>query len=225
MVYRYVRVFDGVQRQQAKWFVYSVVVSLCLLFLGTTPPGMIPTNSPFLLLSPIIILFSQSAIFYFGLGIAILRYRLYEIDRIINRTLVYSLLTIILLAIYLGLIFALQFLLQGVLLIRITMLPSSSQRSPFMPASFQPLRHRIQRIIDRRFYRSKYDAAKIIANFSATLRQEVELNTLSEQLVAIVQETMQPAHVSLWLRPTELTRKSSAARSRTDASPEGDQKA
>jgi hypothetical protein len=74
-------------------------------------------------------------------------------------------------------------------------------------AVFQPLHRRLQKMIDRRFYRSKYDAARIIANFSATLRNEVDLNQLREQLVAVVQETMQPAHVSLWLRPPEPARK------------------
>ena len=77
---------------------------------------------------------------------------------------------------------------------------------------FQPLRYRIQRIIDKRFYRSKYDAAKIIANFSSTLRDEVDLDTLTEDLVAVVQETMQPAHVSLWLRKAEQRRQPDADR-------------
>jgi hypothetical protein len=212
IVYRYIRVFDTNQRQQAKWFVYAVVISLCLLFIGTASPGAVPANSPILLLSPIIILFS-SAIFYVGLGFAILRYRLYEIDRIINRTLVYSILTIILLAIYLGLIFALQYLLQG--LVNQNSEVSIVISTLAIAALFQPLRHRIQRVIDRRFYRSKYDATKVIADFSSTLREEVDLNTLSERLVTVVQETMQPAHVSLWLRPNENAKKSSVVWSGT----------
>ena len=221
MVYRYVRVFDTIQRQQAKWFVYAAAIFFCLLFIGTVPPGVFPTDSPFLLLFPIILLFS-SAILYLGLGFAILRYRLYEIDRIINRTLVYGILTIILLVIYLGLIFALQYLLQG--LVNQNSDISIVISTLAIAALFQPLRHRIQRVIDRRFYRSKYDAAKIIANFSSTLREEVDLNTLSGHLIAIVQETMQPAHVSLWLRSTENAKKSSAAWSGTPSSTDDDQK-
>jgi hypothetical protein len=100
--------------------------------------------------------------------------------------------------VYLGLIFALQYLLRGIINQNNDVAIVVSTLT--IAALFQPLRHRIQRIIDRRFYRSKYDAAKIIATFSVTLRNEVDLNTLSEQLVEVVQETMQPAHVSLWLR-------------------------
>jgi hypothetical protein len=130
-----------------------------------------------------------------------LRYRLWEIDVLINRTLVYGSLTVILTAIYVGLVIGLQALLRGII---------SQDNSVAIVLStvaiyvmFQPLRRRIQRIIDRRFYRSKYDAAKIVAAFSTTLRQEVDLDQLREQLLAVVQQSMQPTHVSLWLRPPE----------------------
>jgi hypothetical protein len=135
------------------------------------------------------------------LAIAVLRARLWDIDTIINKALVYSLLTGILAVIYLGLIFALQFLLRGIINQNndVAIVVSTL----IIAALFHPLRRRIQRIIDRRFYRSKYDAAKIIANFSSTLRDEVDLATLSEHLVSVVRESMQPAHVSLWLRKPE----------------------
>ena len=117
---------------------------------------------------------------------------------IINRTLVYGSLTTLLGLLYFALIFGLQFLFQGfvgknndVAIVISTLV---------IAALFQPLRRRLQKIVDRQFYRSKYDAAKIIESFSATLRNEVDLNQLSEHLVGVVQETMQPAHVSLWLR-------------------------
>jgi hypothetical protein len=156
------------------------------------------------LLFPTITLFS-SALFYLGLGFAILRYRLWDIDAIINRTLVYGSLTALLALVYFGLIIGLQSLLHGII---------SQDNSVAIVIStliiyalFQPLRHRIQQIIDRRFYRRKYDAARTLAAFSLTLRNEVDLATLSEHLVAVVEETMQPAHVSLWLPQHEQRRK------------------
>ena len=138
-------------------------------------------------------------------GVAILRNRLWDIDIIINRTLVYGTLTAIIVLVYFGLIFALQFLLRGIINQNNDVAIVVSTLA--IAALFQPLRHRLQRFIDRRFYRSKYDAAKTLEAFSATLRNEVDLNQLREELVAIVQETMQPSHVSLWLRKSDNERK------------------
>jgi hypothetical protein len=112
---------------------------------------------------------------------------------------VYASLTALLALIYFGLIFGLQFLFQGVVHQNNNVAIVVS--TLIIAALFQPLRHRIQAIIDRRFYRRKYDAARTLAAFSATLRSEVELHQLHEHLLAVVEETMQPAHVSLWLRP------------------------
>ena len=204
MVYRYVRVFDAVQRQQTKWFVYAVAVGLSLGVIVAALPALMPVDSPFQLLSatsgPLALVFIP-----LGLGIAILRYRLWDIDVIINRTLVYGSLTALLALLYVGLILGLQALFQGVFKQNndVAIVVSTL----IIAALFQPLRHGIQRIIDRRFYRRKYDAVRTLASFSATLHNEVDLATLSEQLVAIVEETMQPAHISLWLRKDEQRRK------------------
>ena len=140
-----------------------------------------------------------------SIGFSISRYRLYDIDVLINRTLVYGTLTVLLALVYFGLIFVLQYLLRGIISQNNDVAIVVSTLA--IAALFQPLRHRIQVIIDRRFYRRKYDAAKIVEAFSATLRSEVDLATLHEHLVAVVQETMQPTHISLWLRMDEQGRK------------------
>ena len=201
-VYRYVRVYDSVQRQQTKWFVFgtSIVVSLFLIYglLGTVAPTS-PWNQlftgPFWLL--------VWAILLLCVAIPILRYRLWDIDVIINRTLVYGSLTALLALVYVSLVIGLGSLVR-LFTGQISQSPVVIVASTLVIAAlFQPLRHRLQRFIDRRFYRRKYDAAKTLEAFSATLRNEVELSQLREHLVAVVQETMQPAHVSLWLRPSE----------------------
>jgi hypothetical protein len=134
------------------------------------------------------------------IGIAILRYRLYDIDIIIHRTLVYSTLTVVLAVIYEVSVFTLQSLTSGLAFIRGNQLAIVA--STFLIGGlFKPLHDRTRAMIDRRFYRRKYDAARTVAAFSATIRDEVDLNQLGAKLMAVVQETMQPTHVSLWLCP------------------------
>jgi hypothetical protein len=202
-IYRYARVSGPVQRQQTKWVVFGFAATT-LVILGRLVPLLIfpslSASSSFYILLSTYVYPPGLLLIPLTLGIAILRYRLWDIDILINRTLVYGILTALLAVVYVGLVITLQALFKGVtgqvgaspLVIVISTLA--------IAALFQPLRHRIQKIIDRRFYRRKYDAVRTLAAFSATLRNEVDLSQLSEQLVAVVQETMQPASVSLWLR-------------------------
>ncbi|HEY6286435.1 MAG TPA: hypothetical protein VIX20_12285 [Ktedonobacteraceae bacterium] len=137
-------------------------------------------------------------LFPLSIGMAMLRSRLWDIDRLINRTLVYVTLTASLALVYFGLIFALQYLLRGIIDQHNDVAIVVSTLA--IAALFQPLRRRIQGIIDPRFYRRKYDAARTLAAFSATLRDEVDLSQLSEHLLNVVQETMQPARLAVVAR-------------------------
>ncbi len=202
-MYRYRRVSSPTERQQTKWVVLGIIEGPVLAVLYYFPPLLFPSlRAPdslyFLLFKPIFI-----TVFLFAplcFGIAILRYRLWDIDVLINRTLVYGALTVSLALVYVGLVIGLQSLVR--------LFTGQALQSPLVivastlaiAALFQPLRRRIQAIIDRRFYRRKYDAARTLAAFSATLRNEVDLHQLREHLVTVVEETMQPSHVSLWLR-------------------------
>jgi hypothetical protein len=149
---------------------------------------------------------SGAALFAFGMppavAAAILKYRLYDIDRIINRTLVYGLLTVLLGVVYAGGVFTLGRLLN----------PITGESSLAVAAStlavaalFQPARRRLQAVVDRRFNRRRYDAVRTVEGFSGRLREEIDLDTLSVELLAVVEQTMQPTAVSLWLRPSALT--------------------
>jgi uncharacterized membrane protein YhdT len=197
----------GVERQQIKWFAYAAAANVSASTLAYGIPGVIETPLWFERVG-----FALNIVFIpaipIALGIAILRYRLYDIDIIINRTLVYGSLTATLVALYFGGIVVLQ---------RIFVLLTGQQSTLAVVAStlliaalFTPLRRRIQGFIDRRFYRSKYDARKTLEAFSAKLRDETDLEALNNDLVGVVRETMQPAHVSLWLRPDPAHRRVSA---------------
>jgi hypothetical protein len=144
----------------------------------------------------------------FAMGVAILKHRLYDIDRLINRTLVYATLTASLTLVYVGSILLLAGI--GSLVFQVPFRALTGQKSTLavvvstlaIAAIFNPLRRRIQSLVDRRFYRRKYDAAKILASFNARLRDETNLDALNDELAGVVRETMQPVHVSLWLRPS-----------------------
>ena len=184
----------GEERQQLKWVVYSV--ALLAFAVPSTILVIIVVQSLESVRVFFAVLFPLIPI---SVGIPTLRYRLYDIDRIINHTLVYGALTVMLVAVYAGSIVILQGFLRALTGQESQLAIVASTLA--VAALFAPLRRRIQSFIDRRFYRRKYDARKTLEAFSATLRDETDLDALSDDLVGVVRETMQPAHVSLWLRP------------------------
>ena len=182
------------QRQQIKWLAYGGAVVVGTIFVG----GLVILWSV-----PVSIVIMSVALLGLPVftGIAIVRYHLYDIDILINRTLVYGSLTLMLALVYFGGVTATQALFQTL---------TGQQQQPqlavvvstlVIAALFNPSRRRIQSFIDRRYYRRKYDAAKTLEAFSARLREETDLLSLNDELVSVVRETMQPEHVSLWLRP------------------------
>jgi hypothetical protein len=183
----------GAERQQLKWFVYTVallVVGFLAALLGFGQHSVAWNIG--------IAAFNFLPI---AAGIAILRYRLYDIDVVINRTLVYGVLTAALALVYVGSIVLLQGLFRA--LTGETSQLAVVASTLAIAALFVPLRQRVQAFIDRRFYRRKYDVAKTLQAFNTRLRDDVDLDSVADDLVEVVKETMQPAHVSLWLRPPE----------------------
>jgi len=189
----------GDVRQQIKWFAYAVVVMVFLFTLGhSLGLTQIVGVAPLVFAIPLTGLPVAA-------GIAILKYRLYDIDIIINRTLVYGSLTATLVALYFGGIVVLQGVFVALTGEKSTLAVVAS--TLLIAALFNPLRRRVQGFVDRRFYRRKYDAAKTLEAFSAKLRDETDLDALSDDLVGVVRETVQPAHASLWLRPDTASKK------------------
>ena len=207
-IYRYRRVSNPIERQQTKWVVASFAAAFIYSFLsfGLIPalfPSLTQANVSFVIFMLVdialnVVLFATIPI---AIGVAIFRYRLWDIDVLVNRGLVYALLTGSLIAIYLLFVTAIQFLLRTI----------TGQESPLavvistlaIAALFNPLRQRIQAVIDRRLYRRKYDAERTLEAFGATVRDEVDLNELSDSLLEIVDRSLQPAGAELWLKETE----------------------
>jgi len=203
--YSYRRLSSPAQRRQTRWVVFGAALGVA----GTAPfqipvdLSLVDGNTPLTLL----LLRTGFALSFLlvplSISVAVLRSQLFDIDVIINRTLVYGSLTVVLVAVYFGGVVGLQRLLFPL---------TGEPNQPIIVAStlaiaalFNPLRRRIQSVVDRRFYRGKYDAARTLETFSARLREETDLGALRGDQLAVVKETMQPAHVSLWLRPQKVS--------------------
>jgi hypothetical protein len=207
-IYRYRHVSSPTEREQTKWAVSGLVLWILVLMVESVPFGMslsLPPNAALPWWVPVMSLlwWLSLDIVPLTLTVALLRYRLFDIDILIRRTLVYGSLTAILGAVYAAGVLGAQSVVQA-------LTGQTGQQPVFIVAStllvaalFSPVRRRLQALVDRRFYRRKYDAARTVEAFAATLRTELDLSELSAHLVGVVQETMQPARVSLWLRPSE----------------------
>jgi hypothetical protein len=211
VIVRYRRA-SGSVRQQMKWPAVGATLAVLFIVAGIvlatllTPPGGDPQNSLISNLGFALAFLTLPV----GVGIGVLRYKLYDIDLIINRALVYGALTAMLAIIYVVGVYGAHLVIarlsghvgiqsqQPIVVVATTLLVAALAR---------PLRARVQEAVDRRFYRHKYDAARTLAGFAATLRTETDLRDLSEHLVGIVDETMRPAHVSLWLRSPSPTKR------------------
>jgi hypothetical protein len=205
LVWRY-RHSGGEVRLQIRWVAFAAsLVSVAYAVTAVSGIFFAPEASTNEQAPPLWLALLQDAVLvsYAGVpiavGFAVLRYRLYDIDLIINRTLVYGSLTVLLASAYVGGVVGLQAIFRGLTGQESTLAVVASTLA--IAALFNPLRRRVQTFVDRRFYRKKYDARKTLETFSGRLRDETDLHTLSGDLVAVVRETMQPAHVSLWVRP------------------------
>jgi hypothetical protein len=206
-IYRYRSVSGPGERQQTKWvmsalsltFLAMIGILLSSLFLPENPD--LGFDSALGEIIPNVIGTFAFSVIPLGIGFSILRYRLWDIDIIIRRTVQYVVVTAVLLFIYFGSVTLLQNALTGL----------TSSQSPLVivlstlliAALFNPLRTRVQAFIDRRFYRNKYDAAQMLARFAQTAQEEVDMERISAALVAVVEETMQPEQTSLWLKQTK----------------------
>jgi hypothetical protein len=203
LVARYRRA-RGPERQQLKWFYYAFLLVIGIFVVGSLGGGQLAAGDPTAAIESPLYVALWSVVFPavattipIAIGIAILRYRLYDIDLLINRTLVYGGLTASLAAAYVGAIAVLQLVLQPFTQGSQLAVAASTL---VVAALFQPLRARIQRVVDRRFYRSRYDAERTVARFSGRLRDELDLAALSAELIGVVGETVRPARAGLWLR-------------------------
>ena len=210
-VYRYRYISTPTERQQTKWVLFGILLWLLLMGMLSVPYTLelsLPAGRslPWWTLITSAVWWLALVMVPLSLSIAVLRYRLYDIDVFINRTIVYVSLTLMLGLVYLGSVVTLQYAFRAltgqVEQPQLAILVSTL----VIAALFNPLRRRIQSFIDRRFYRSKYDARKTLEASSATLRDETDLEALNGELVAVVRETMQRKHVSLWLRPETASR-------------------
>jgi hypothetical protein len=193
----------GEERQQIKWIAFAASL-VGVVFLSGMVTSFIPGLEYLEWVLQTVGVLSYAGI-PIAVGLAVLRYRLYEIDLLINRALVYGPLTAMLALMYFGGVVGLQATFRTVTGQESTLAVVASTLA--IAALFSPLRRRVQSFVDRRFYRRKYDAAKTLQSFSAKLRDETDLDALSSEVMGVVKETMQPAHTSMWLRPDATPKK------------------